>query len=189
TATIFSSAQRMQRIVDDLLDLSRIESGGWIPSPRPIAAATAAAEAVAPCRVEAQRKGVTLEVVVQPGAATVYADPTALRQLLANLADNAVRYTPAGGTITVFAEPGDGGVWVGVRDSGIGIAAEHLPRIFERFYRADPARSREAGGTGLGLSIVKHLAEAHGGRVRAESAPGRGATIAAFFPFPAATTA
>ena len=83
----------------------------------------------------------------------------------------------------MFSERDDGnGVWIGVRDTGIGIAPEHVPRIFERFYRVDPARSREEGGTGLGLSIVRHLAEAHGGRVRAESAPGRGTTIAAFFP-------
>jgi len=82
----------------------------------------------------------------------------------------------------VFSAPDAGGHWLGVRDTGIGISAEHLPRIFERFYRADPGRSREAGGTGLGLSIVRHLAEAHGGRVRAESVPGSGTTIAAFFP-------
>ena len=102
--------------------------------------------------------------------------------MLANLVDNAVRYTPAGGAVTVFTERDPRGVWVGVRDTGIGIAAEHVPRIFERFYRVDPARSREAGGTGLGLAIVKHLVEAHGGRVQAESAVGRGTTITALFP-------
>jgi signal transduction histidine kinase len=99
-----------------------------------------------------------------------------------------VRHTPAG-TVTVFAraEP-DGATAVGVRDTGAGIAAEHLPRIFERFYRADPARSRAGGGTGLGLAIVRHLAEAHGGRVRAESTVGRGTTVAVFLPTPRVTT-
>ena len=106
-----------------------------------------------------------------------------MRQVLSNLADNAVRHT-AGGRITVFAVPQDGGVQVGVRDTGVGIPAEHLPRIFERFYRVDPGRSREQGGTGLGLAIVRHLVEAHGGRVSAESVLGQGTTIQCWFPPP-----
>ena len=89
--------------------------------------------------------------------------------------------------MTIYTEPAPGGVWVGVRDTGIGIAPEHLPRIFERFYRADASRSRDAGGTGLGLAIVKHLVEAHGGTVEATSTPGRGTTILARFPSPAVT--
>jgi signal transduction histidine kinase len=115
-------------------------------------------------------------------AATLRADPVAVRQVLSNLIENAVRYTPRGGTITVFSAGEKGGVRLGVRDTGSGISAEHLPRIFERFYRVDPARSRAAGGTGLGLAIVKHLVEAHGGRVSAESIPGTGTTVSAFFP-------
>ena len=82
----------------------------------------------------------------------------------------------------IFAEPRTGGILVGVSDTGSGIAADHLSRIFERFYRVDPARSREDGGTGLGLAIVRHLVDAHGGRVQAESTPGAGTTIAALFP-------
>jgi signal transduction histidine kinase len=119
---------------------------------------------------------------VDPAAATLRADPVALRQALGNLVENAVRYTPSGGTITIFSRIEDHGISVGVRDTGAGIPPEHLPRIFERFYRVDPARSRAAGGTGLGLAIVKHLVEAHGGRVRAESQVGRGTTISLFFP-------
>lgn len=84
--------------------------------------------------------------------------------------------------MTLVTAPDVDGIWIGVRDSGVGIGAEHLPRIFERFYRADPARSREAGGTGLGLSIVRHLAEAHGGRVRAESTPHEGTLIQVWLP-------
>ena len=181
-ATIVSNVRRMQRIVDDLLDLSRIESGGWVPEPARIDVTAAAGDAILPCRDGARDKGVTLDVDVPANASTATADPTAVRQVIANLVDNAVRYTPRGGRVTVFAERERDGVWLGVRDTGVGIPLEHLPRIFERFYRVDPARSREAGGTGLGLSIVRHLAEAHGGRVRADSVLGRGTTVAAFFP-------
>ncbi|HET7564018.1 MAG TPA: ATP-binding protein [Gemmatimonadaceae bacterium] len=184
TTAIFTNAQRMLRIVDDLLDLSRIESGGWVPNPARIDVETAAAEVTTPIRNAAESKGVIIDIAVDPCAAVVHADPTAVRQILANLTGNAVRYTPSGGTVTVFTEPDAHGVWLGVRDTGVGIAPQHLPRIFERFYRADPGRSREAGGTGLGLAIVKHLAEAHGGRVRAESTVGLGTTIAVLLPSP-----
>ena len=138
-------------------------------------------DVIHPYRRVAEEKRIHLDTAIAPGAETVFADATALRQILGNLVDNAIRYT-SDGRITVFAEPEREGLWIGVRDTGIGIAPEHLPRIFERFYRADAARSRAAGGTGLGLAIVKHLAEAHGGRVRADSSVGRGTTIATFFP-------
>jgi signal transduction histidine kinase len=134
----------------------------------------------------ASEQGVALSVDIGPDAESLQADPTAVRQVIANLVENAVRYTPRGGQVAVFSERDEEGVWIGVRDTGIGIAPEHVSRIFERFYRVDPGRSREAGGTGLGLSIVRHLAEAHGGRVRADSSPGRGTTIAALFPSPTA---
>lgn len=182
--TILANVRRMQGIVDDLLDLSRIESGGWVPAPVEVDIAAAAADAVAPCQSIASEKGIALDIAIAADAATVRADPTAVRQIISNLVDNALRYTPRGGRVTVHSEREGAGVWIGVRDTGIGIAAEHLPRIFERFYRADPARSREAGGTGLGLSIVRHLAEAHGGHARAESVVGRGTSIVAYFPTP-----
>ncbi|MGH7680067.1 MAG: sensor histidine kinase, partial [Gemmatimonadaceae bacterium] len=180
--TIRTNAERMQHLIDELLDLAKIESGGWIPSPAAVDVAAAAAEALASVRDEAVQRGCDLRVEVHAAATTVRADPVAVRQVLGNLVDNAVRYTPSGGTVTVFSVAEQGGVWLGVRDTGTGIAAEHLPRIFERFYRADPARSRAAGGTGLGLAIVKHLVEAHGGRVKAESRLGEGTTVAVFFP-------
>src|SRR5690606_36237077 len=116
--------------------------------------------------------------------ATIVADRTALQQILVNLVSNAVRHRPAGGTITVFTRPEPGAIVLGVRDTGAGIAAEHLPRIFERFYRVDTARSREGGGTGLGLSIVRHLVESHSGHVSADSELGSGTTITAHFPYP-----
>jgi two-component system phosphate regulon sensor histidine kinase PhoR len=180
--TIRANTQRMQRLVDDLLDLSRIESGGWVPAPRVTDIATVAREAIASLRGEAEAKGLTLAIDTD-GTPEIYADPTALRQVITNLVSNAVRHTPSG-TVTVFARRAHegGGVAVGVRDTGSGISAEHLPRIFERFYRVDPGRAREEGGTGLGLAIVRHLVEAHGGRVTAESSVGKGTTITAVFP-------
>ncbi|MDQ6830523.1 MAG: ATP-binding protein, partial [Gemmatimonadota bacterium] len=179
---IRTNAERMQRIVDDLLDLSRIESGGWVPSPARVDVAAAATDAFAPYRAAADARGVRLTLDVDDDAPTVSADATALGQILGNLIENAVRYTNDGGEIVITSRADARGVWIAVRDNGLGIAADHLPRIFERFYRVDTARSRAAGGTGLGLAIVKHLTEAHGGRVRAESTPGKGTTVSAFFP-------
>jgi signal transduction histidine kinase len=179
--TIQANVVRMQRIVDDLLDLARYESGGWTPNPVAVDVKAAAADAFALVQPEAQRKQLELRAEITPGAEHAMADATALRQILQNLVENAVRYTPAG-NVTVFARREEGGVTVGVRDTGIGIPREHLPRIFERFYRVDAGRSREVGGTGLGLAIVKHLAEAHGGSVRATSSLGIGTEVAVFFP-------
>jgi signal transduction histidine kinase len=178
---ILSNTRRMQRIVDDLLDLSRIESGGWIPKPAEIDVAEVIAEVVSTLEPSAAEKGLSVRIYIPANAQTVYADRTAIRQILANLIENAIRHT-AHGVVTVFAEPDPAGVWIGVRDTGEGISADHLERIFERFYRVDSGRSREQGGTGLGLAIVRHMAEAHGGRVRASSTPQQGTSIAAFFP-------
>lgn len=177
-----ANADRLQHIVDDLLDLSRIESGGWDIRPEPVVLEEVAREVWAAQREAAADKEITLAVDFGPGATRVRADPGALRQILANLFSNAIRYTPAGGRVTLEAAagrlgPGEPGVRILVRDTGVGIPAPHLPRIFERFYRVDPARSRAEGGTGLGLAIVRHLVEAHGGRIAAESEVGQGTTI------------
>ena len=179
--SIVGNTRRMQRIVDDLLDLSRIESGGWLPDPRAVDLAVVAGDSLAAARPAADVKGIALRTEIAPNANEVFADQTALRQVLGNLVDNAVRHTDSG-SVTVISTARHDGVTIAVRDTGRGIHEEHLPRIFERFYRVDPARSREEGGTGLGLAIVKHLVEAHGGRVRAESVPGRGTTVFAEFP-------
>jgi two-component system phosphate regulon sensor histidine kinase PhoR len=184
-ATILAHARRMQRLVEDLLDLSRIESGGWRPTPTSLDVVAATHEAWSPFSERARRADIGLTVAVSPGAERVFADPDALRQVLTNLFDNALRHLPPGGHVTVAAAPasgGEGGISLAVSDTGSGIPPEHLARIFERFYRVDPGRSREQGGTGLGLAIVKHLVEAHDGRVTAESAPGRGTTIRLHFP-------
>jgi signal transduction histidine kinase len=179
---IRSNAERMRTIVDDLLDLSRIESGGWRPMPESVSVESVADEVLQAARRDDRSNGISFEIEISPDAPTVFADRTALQQILVNLVSNAARHTPAGGSVTVFTRPAPDGILLGVRDTGIGIATEHLPRIFERFYRVDTARSRAGGGTGLGLSIVRHLVEAHGGRVTAESEPGRGTTITALFP-------
>lgn len=186
---ILSNTRRMQRIVDDLLDLSRIESGGWAARPSSVDVAVVAADTFASYVDTARAHEVALEAVIAPDARRVYADPTALRQILGNLVENAVRHTDHG-SVTVFAQRDMSGTsWIGVRDSGVGIAAAHLPRIFERFYRVDSARSRDSGGTGLGLAVVKHLVEGHGGEVRAESVVGHGTTISVSFPPALAGTA
>ena len=174
--TIHDNATRMQRIVDDLLDLSRIESGGWRPVVAQVDVAGMVQDVFTAVQSAASAKGLALVAEVSPDATHVRVDPTAFRQILTNLVENAVRYTREG-NVTVRTRRSDDGVWVDVSDTGIGIAAEHLPRIFERFYRVDAGRSRAEGGTGLGLAIVRHLVDAHGGRVEASSVVGRGTTI------------
>jgi two-component system phosphate regulon sensor histidine kinase PhoR len=180
---IHSNGRRMQRLVDDLLDLSRIESGRWQPEPEPVDVETVAREVWSALGERAARSEVSLTIEADP-AAPLVADPDAVRQVLVNLLDNALRYTPPGGGITCRTLREGDGVALVVADTGSGIASEHLARVFERFYRADPSRSRAEGGTGLGLAIVKHLVEAHGGRVSARSALGEGATFSAWFPAP-----
>ncbi len=178
---ILGNTRRMQRIVDDLLDLSRIESGGWMPKPERIDLIAVAADVFAAVRDAASANGLELVADIAPDAAGLEADATALRQVLGNLVDNAVRHTTSG-RVTLFSARSGDDVVLGVRDTGSGIPAQHLPRIFERFYRVDPGRSRAEGGTGLGLAIVRHLVEAHGGHVRAESVEGIGTTITVSFP-------
>jgi len=129
----------------------------------------------------AEQKGIKLRSEVDPKHAVIQADPTWVRQIIGNLTENALRYTVRG-EIVAFVAGESGGTWFGVRDTGEGIAPYHLPRIFERLYRADPGRARPSGGSGLGLTIVKHMAEAHGGTVSAESTVGVGTTIKVFFP-------
>ncbi|HUG26653.1 MAG TPA: ATP-binding protein, partial [Gemmatimonadales bacterium] len=180
--TILNNARRMQRLVDDQLDLSRIESGRWQPRVSAMDTAGLIREAWAACADRADAVRIGFEVEVDPQAATIRGDADGLRQVLVNLLDNAVRYSPEGAKVRCQARRVRTGIELIVADTGPGIARDHLPRIFERFYRADPSRSRDEGGTGLGLAIVKHLVEAHGGSVRAESDLGRGTTITVLLP-------
>jgi signal transduction histidine kinase len=133
------------------------------------------------------RRAVELDEGVPDDLPPVYADAERVHQVLFNLLDNAVRFTPSGGRVTVRASRINGVVDVTVADTGPGIAPEHLPRLFERFYRVDSARSRDEGGTGIGLAIARSVVEAHGGRIWAESEPGKGSTFT--FQLPVATEA
>jgi signal transduction histidine kinase len=180
--TIIANARRMQQLVDDLLDLSRIEAGRWSPQPRRTEISIVANEVWETFRRRATERDVRLDLAVAADATRIVVDPVALRQILSNLLDNALRYSPIGGGIRVYTERAGAGIALAVSDRGAGIPGEHVPRIFERFYRVDPARSREEGGTGLGLAIVRHLVEAHGGSVIAESELQHGTTIRCWFP-------
>ena len=188
--TIVANTQRMQRLVDNLLDLARLEAGQWHPEPEPLELAELAREVWEAVSAGSRNPSVDFSVEVAPQADRVLADPDALRQVLTNLLENALRYTPSGGQITCRGARQGTGIAISVADTGSGISPDHVPRIFERFYRSDASRSRDLGGTGLGLAIVKHLVEAHGGRVSAESQRGAGTTITCWFPaVPAQSTA
>lgn len=179
---IRTHADRMAALVEDLLELSRLESGERPPRWEEVAPAEVAEDVVASFASLAGRKELALRRV-DHSAPAIVTDADRLRRILENLVENAVKYTPAGGQVEVTSAPGpDGSAILEVRDDGPGIAAEHLPRIFERFYRVDKARSRELGGTGLGLAIVKHLAEGMGATVGVESAPGKGARFTVTVP-------
>ena len=180
--TILGNARRMQRLVDGLLDLSRVESGHWQPTPERLDLEAMVHEAQDSLGHRPDGRGSELMVDVAPDARSIVTDADGLRQVLTNFLDNARRYSPPGAPVTVSARREGRGTLLAVSDRGPGIAAEHLPRIFERFYRADPSRSRDEGGTGLGLAIVKHLVEAQGGRVWAESRVGAGTTVKAWIP-------
>lgn len=178
---IRANADRMASLVDDLLELSRLESGAQPPSLEELDCAAVVADVVASFTKIAARKSITLDAAPSP-VPEVLGDGDRLRRLLEHLVDNALKYTPDGGRVTVRVEPEGTGARVCVEDSGPGIAPEHLPRLFERFYRVDTARSRELGGTGLGLSIVKHLAESMGASVKVTSVPGEGSVFAVRLP-------
>ncbi len=167
------NAERLGRLIADLLDLSRIEAGRYPLAVEPVPVADAIDEAIASVRARARDRGVTLEVQAAPHTGAT-ADPSALEHVLLNLLDNAVKYAPENGHVWVRAETLERTVRIEVEDDGPGIAAQHRERVFERFYRVDPGRSRELGGTGLGLSIVKHLCEQMDGSVGVEPASERG---------------
>jgi len=173
---ISKNTLRLQRLVDDLLDLSRLESGGWSAGAERLDAASVAEEAWRQVQEEHEKGGIGFAV---EGRAEVLGDRRGLVQVFRNLFENAIRHTPKDGHVTVRIEGSSESetVRIAVVDDGEGIPAQSLPRIFERFYRADSSRARDFGGTGLGLAIVKHLVGSMGGDVQAESQLGRGTTI------------
>ncbi len=167
-------AQRLTRLTNDLLKLSRIEAGRLELETRPVNVAALVNSCVEIARFKAEAKGLHIAVDLPEGLPPIRGDSSQLGEVLQNLIDNALQYTPAGGRIDVSAYWNGHEVIFMVADTGIGIPEADLERIFERFYRVDAARSREAGGTGLGLSIARHIVDAHGGRIWVESAVGQG---------------
>ena len=179
---VFRHTERLGRLLDDLMDLSNIELGKVTLKREPTDLADVLEPVLAIVRPQAEAKRLAVAADLPRGLPTVSADRDRLVQILLNLVDNAVKFTPEGGRVTVTASPWEGMVEVVVADTGVGIPSTDLPRITERFYRVDKARSRALGGTGLGLAIVKHLVQAHGGELRIESELGKGTTVSFTLP-------
>jgi two-component system phosphate regulon sensor histidine kinase PhoR len=179
---IRNHAIRLARLTNDLLKLARIEAGKLEVEFFPVGLMELIEGCAETTLLKASRRQIALEIEVPPGLPSVRGDAGLLRDVLQNLLDNAIQYTPEGGHIHVTAEAKSREVVVTVSDTGIGIPASDQERIFERFYRVDAARSREAGGTGLGLSIAKHIVEAHNGRLSVESVIGEGSKFSFSIP-------
>jgi len=177
----FRHTERLGRLLNDLTDLSNIELGKVSLRLAATPLAPVVDSVLAIIAAKAREGGVTLAAAVPAGLSGA-ADHDRLAQILINLVDNAVKYTPTGGAVTVRARPLGDHVEIAVSDTGVGIPRADLPRITERFYRVDKARSRELGGTGLGLAIVKHLVLAHGGDLAIESEEGQGTTVRVTLP-------
>ncbi len=173
---IDEDAARLSHLIDDLLALSQIESQAVAPALTAVPLAPLVESVMAGLQPAIRQRGIAVAIDL-PGDLAVQADPDRLRQVIANLLDNAVKYNRDNGRLTVSAARSDGWATVAVADTGIGIPPQDLPRIFERFYRVDKARSRAMGGTGLGLSIVKHTVESLGGTVSVQSDFDRGSTF------------
>jgi histidine kinase len=176
---IHTEADRLNRLVDDLQELSRVESQAYQLDLRPVEVSVLVQTVTKRLASQAESKRVSLDLDLAPDLPRVLADEDRAVQVLTNLTGNALQYTAENGRISIAARRVDHEVYISVRDTGIGISPEHLPHIFDRFYRADKSRSRRAGGgSGIGLTIARALVEAHGGRIRAESAgEGQGSTF------------
>ena len=170
-------SNRLNLLVDDVLSLARLEGPGMALDLTTIRPALFLRGIMRDWEKKFAAKQIEAQLEAADDLPPLEADEARLQEVIYNLLDNAVKYSAAGGKITVRANSADGQLDLSVSDNGAGIPAADLPRIFERFYRADKARHRELGGTGLGLSIVKHIAQLHGGSVEAESELGRGTTV------------
>ena len=177
---ITTEVDALTQMAQELLDLSKIESGQVELSLKPVAPKKLLVSAAERMRLQAERAGLSLRVDCPDDLPKVNVDEPRIEQVLVNLIHNAVKFTRPGGDVVLLAEAGDGVVRCAVKDSGVGIPADDVPRIFERFYRVD--KSRAGGGTGLGLSISRHLVETHGGLIWAESVEGKGSSF--FFTLP-----
>ncbi len=175
---IRQNAERLRLLTEDLLTLSRIELKRYRFQFAHYDANSLLSEQIDAMRPMAEKKRISLTLELAPGGTEVFCDSEAVHQIATNLLDNALKYTPEGGSVTLGARPFENDmVMIYVRDTGIGIPADELPRLFERFYRVDKARSRELGGTGLGLAIAKHLVRAQGGDIWVESSSTKGSTF------------
>ena len=176
---IRSAAARLVCLIDDIIHLSQMDDAAPLPM-EPVDLTDTAGQALEAVREAADRK--KIRITLTGDQATVSGIPTLLFELVYNLCDNGIKYNREGGSLDVRIEEKPGAVALTVTDTGIGIPAEHLGRIFERFYRVDKSHSKESGGTGLGLSIVKHAAACHGAKLSVESEPGKGTAITVLFP-------
>jgi len=175
--SLHEEALSLNRLVDDLQELALAEAGQLHLEIQPMAVLPAVEKALLAMQAKAHAQQVTLSTDISVGLPPILADPDRFQQMLRNLLDNALAHTPAGGKVGVTAAQVGSDVEFRIQDTGEGIPAEHLPLIFERFYRVDKSRTRSTGGAGLGLAIVRQLVEAQGGRVAADSTPGEGTTI------------
>ncbi len=176
-AGLLDEVALLERLIEDLRLLALADAGQLALAPELVDPAGLLQDARRSFAHQAQERGVELRVEPGPALPELTADPQRIAQVLGNLVSNALRHTPAGGTVVLVAGAEPDGVLFEVRDSGVGIAPEDLPRIFDRFYRADTSRARASGGAGLGLAIARRIVEAHGGRIWATSAPGQGTTV------------
>jgi two-component system, OmpR family, phosphate regulon sensor histidine kinase PhoR len=183
-AVLEKHSKRLNALVEDLLILARLEARSDEMKCEPLDLAALIRETARDWSVRTGKKGVELKLDLADDLPEIHADRMRMEQILSNLLDNALKYTPNGNAITLGASRNGESLDFWVKDTGQGILSSDLPHIFERFYRADKARSRDLGGTGLGLSIVKHIAQAHGGTVEAESAFGKGTTVRVRMPVP-----
>jgi heavy metal sensor kinase len=179
--SILEECERLTRLTDQLLTLSREDAGSVRPVCEPLDLGALLENVVNTMRPLADARGVNLQSKAN-GVIRINGDEARLRQVFYNLLDNAIKYTAQGGQIDISLERKDRSAVVTLHDTGIGIPPEHLPRVFDRFYRVDPARTREQGGTGLGLSIAKTIVTAHGGRIELTSVPDQGTTCAVTLP-------
>jgi signal transduction histidine kinase len=172
-AIVSDESNRLERLIGDLLDLARLEGGGGTLRIEQVPVSELFDRVVARHERASQAAGVTIETAIDPGAEAIAADRDRLEQALQNLAANAIRYAPRGTAVRLRARPADSGITLSVADDGPGIPPDHLPHLFDRFYKADASRAGVSGGSGLGLSIVKAIVERHGGTVSVVSRPGQ----------------
>ena len=178
---IDSETFRLGRLIEDLLTLSSIESKECAMNLRPLCIARSVCNVMNIMGPQISEKSLRVDYIYEHGLSYIHADEDLLNQVLINLLDNAIKYTPKNGIIIIRSRKKDSRVVTTITDTGMGIPRDSLPRVFERFYRVDKARCRDQGGTGLGLSIVKHIVESHGGEVMVESELGKGSTFGVSF--------